>query len=216
MLRGLTNYPSARVVATLRNDESRLNIAYFYFDSTSATGCRPERALMALIAQLTQEESRFLNVVRPLYYSYSDRPSLPSVQTLREVLLSILLELTDIYIILDGIDECSKLEEILDFVAFLHMRGLQSLHIMVTSRRVREIEATILGPRFKRRAIHTEIDSGKDIERFIMHELQTRNYLRRFSTEMKAYILDNLSKRSDGMFVYSDLTETGLSNFCYS
>lgn len=168
---------------------------------------------MALIAQLIQRESNFLEIIRPLYYKYSDGPSLPDVQSLKEALLSILLEVTDSYVILDGIDECSNLEEALDFLTFLHMRGLQSLHIMVASRRIREIEATFLGARFGTRTIVTEIDSRKDIERFIMHELETRSYLREFSTELKARILDVLPKSSDGMFVLYNLWEVSNTNF---
>ena len=171
---------------------------------------------MALIAQLTQEGSKYVEIIRPLYYKYSDGSSLPSVSLLKGTLLSILFELTDSYIILDGIDECSNVEEALDLVAFLHSQGLQSLHTFVTSRRIREIEATSLGTRFGRHAIYTEIDSRKDIERFIMHELQTRTYSRKFSMELKAYILDVLPKSSDGMFVFSDLSETSNTHFCNS
>ena len=175
---------------------------------------------MALIAQLTQERSSFLPILGPLYYKYSDGPSLPSVQALKEILLSILLELTDSYVILDGIDECSNIEEALGFLTFLHARGLKGLHIMVTSRRRNEIDATFLNARFGSSAIHTVIDSleGKEkaIEIFIMHELETRSYFRKFSAELKAYILDVLSKRSEGMFVFSDLSEINNNNLFHS
>ena len=120
-------------IETLRNDDSRLNIAFFYFDSTSAEGSSLERGLMVLIAQLTQEGSKYLEIMRPLYYRYSDAPPLPSVQVFKETLLSILFEQTDSYIILDGINECSNLEEARDFLAFLRAQGPQSLHIFVTS-----------------------------------------------------------------------------------
>ena len=207
--RHLTQNSSARVVETLRRVESRLHIAFYYFNYTSAEGRSLKRGLMALIAQLTQEGSKFREIVRPLYNKYSDGSSLPSVGHLQDALLSILSKLTDSFVIFDGLDECSDLEEALAFVTNLHLRGLQSLHIMVTSRRIREIEATFLGADFGGRTIATEIDSRTDIERFIMQELENRSYLRRFPEDLKALILDALSKSSDGMFVLSYLSDVG-------
>ena len=211
--RHLTQNSSARVVEKLRRVESRLHIAFFYFNSRSAEGSSLQTGLMALIAQLTQEGSNFREIVGPLYNIYSDHSSLPNVGILQDALMSILSKLTDSFVIFDGLDECSDLEEALDFVTNLHLHGLQSLHIMVTSRRSREIEATFLGANFGGRTIVTEIDSRKDIEGFIMHELETRSYLRRFSTRLKTLILDDLSKKSDGMFVLSHLSEVSNTEF---
>jgi len=47
------------------------------------------------------------------------------------------------YIILDALDECAKLTELLDILEVIVGWGLDKLHVLVTSRRERDIASTL-------------------------------------------------------------------------
>lgn len=173
---------------------------------------------MALMAQLSPRESNIPRAVRQLYYNYAGGPPLPSVRILKETLFSILPVQTDCYVVLDAIDECSNLQETLDFVTSLQKRaieGSQFLHIMVTSRRLYEIEATFRDVRPYIYMIPTNNDTGEDMKIFILHRLNERDHFQKFSMELKALVLDVLSEKSQGMFVFYDLLKASNTNISH-
>ena len=171
---------------------------------------------MSLIGQLSSKESEIPELLQKLYHDHAGGTVLPSVQSLLKVLLIVIPMQSSCYIVLDGIDECSKLEEMLEVINVLRRHGVlrssetgvsQHLHILVTSRKLYEIEAALVEALPDAYTVFVAIDARADIERFIERKIErTFPKSQRFlesRREMSAALLD----KSGGTFVHCILTK---------
>jgi primase-polymerase (primpol)-like protein len=105
-----------------------------------------------------------------------------------------------IFIILDALDEytgSNDREELLDIIAEI-MNESKSLHILVTSRKERDIE-TKLGDLFDDRIALEESVVNGDIALYIRRKLENDDALREWDTQTKDDIEQALRERAQGM-----------------
>ena len=116
-----------------------------------------------------------------------------------------------IYIILDALDECpntygipSPREQVLTLVKeFMDLR-LPHLHVCITSRPEFDIRAT-LGPlALHSVSLHDESGQMKDIVDYVNSVVYSdaETMMKRWREEDKKMVVESLSKKADGMYVY--------------
>ncbi len=160
---------------------------------------------MSLIGQLSSKEAKVPIVVRRLYRDFAGGTELPKVQALQETMVSLLSLQPSCYIVLDGIDESSKLNDTLNVINSLRSHGTESaetLHILVTSRIVFEIEAVLSGAFPREYTMSATVDPTSDIKNWTQNELDRESgKFQKLSPELKGFISDTIVENSNGMFV---------------
>ncbi|KAJ7675968.1 ankyrin repeat-containing domain protein [Mycena polygramma] len=126
----LFDYRPAKV-ANSHPATPNFGIAYFYFDFRDEKKQLLETMLRSIIMQLSEQS--------PTPYSALDQHfkscqggKFPTYGDLLAMLDTILAEFTGTYIILDALDECSELDELVHFISTLRRWG-KSLHFLVAS-----------------------------------------------------------------------------------
>jgi Cdc6-like AAA superfamily ATPase len=124
------------------NDPGRV-VVYFYFDFNDALKQKAELMLRSLICQLSQQCVKFPANLETLMASCDNGQRQPALHALEEVLQQIIQDFPHVYIVLDALDECSEREGLTTMLELLAAWHLQNLHILLTSRRERDIERSL-------------------------------------------------------------------------
>jgi hypothetical protein len=112
-------------------------------------------------------------------------------------------ELQSIFIVIDALDECSRLDnerqEVLDLINEMGRWSHKSLHLLVTSRKEADIEETL-----RHLLTHPPISIqgsqvAADIELFIDNRLETGSKFKRLPPDLKLEIRAALVKGANGM-----------------
>lgn len=100
-----------------------------------------ELMIKSLVMQLCQQCLRIPSVLNSLFIS--SNPRQPSSDALLNTLRQVCGEFVSTYIILDALDECANQEELLSTLETVAGWHLESLHIIATSRKVRDFEESL-------------------------------------------------------------------------
>ena len=117
-----------------------------------------------------------------------------------ELLKDILTEFSEVYIIVDALDECATWDELLAMLEEIVGWELQHVHVIVTSRKELEIEKVLED--FKGPGKHICIQNDavdKDIILLVKQQLISRKSLERKTAGIKASIENALTKGAQGM-----------------
>ncbi len=109
----------------------------------------------------------------------------------------------DVYLIMDALDECRELDDVLELIQAIRGWGLANCHILVTSRKEQSITAF-----FAQMELHSfvEVDLATtapvdgDIQAYIAHELSHHAHLQKWGQDGCDLIHDTLIKQANGMF----------------
>ncbi|KAJ7676013.1 ankyrin repeat-containing domain protein [Mycena polygramma] len=126
----LFRYRSAKI-ANSQPNAPNCAIAYFYFDFRDEKKQLVDNMLRSIIMQLS-EQSRTPYSVLDQHFKSCQGGKFPTYGDLLAMLDTILAEFTGTYIILDALDECSELDELVHFISTLRGWG-KSLHFLVAS-----------------------------------------------------------------------------------
>ncbi|MCJ1401500.1 hypothetical protein MMC11_004714 [Xylographa trunciseda] len=167
-----------------------------------------ENILASLLKQLTQEHDFIHSALLKLYERHQERNTPPSLDEVFETLSSVVQAYTEMYFIIDGLDECS--EE----VRWGLVERLQSfepkLHLMITSRYLDSIAEELEG--FSR----FEIKANKvDIELFIDHQIRKNRNLRKIiykSPSLRQDMKVAVVKTAENMFLLARLHVESLTS----
>ncbi|KAF2790565.1 HET-domain-containing protein [Melanomma pulvis-pyrius CBS 109.77] len=178
-------------------------VAYFYFDFNDVQKQSPELMLHSLICQLLQQFVKIPASLNTLFSSSNNGQQQPSLHTLEEMLQQIIQELPHVYMVLDAMDECSKRAELVDILETLAAWQLQNLHILMTSRRERDIESSL--ETFMDRQTFICIQSelvDKDIQKYVQRRLSDDKRLNKWGKNftLRQEIEAALMKGAHGMF----------------
>jgi hypothetical protein len=138
-----------------------------------------ENILGSLAKQLVEDQGVTLKPLQELYERHHARGTSPSQDDISEILLSLMGMYTDVFFVVDALDECG--EEI-RWGLVEKLRGFQpKVHLMITSRFLDSIEEELEG--FER----LEIKANKaDIELFIDQQIMKNKNLRRIAEKSPA------------------------------
>jgi hypothetical protein len=179
-----------------------LAVLYFYFDFNEAEKQQHEKMIRSLIIQLS---FRCKDTPRDLQSLFSfcrdgDRP--PPLDELLAILQKMIREFKGIYIILDALDECGDRGKLLEDIETITGWELENLHILVTSRREKDIEESLdsLVDGTNKICIQSALVND-DIRTYIYKRLRTDQKLKRWQnrSEVQQEIETVLMSKADGM-----------------
>ena len=117
-------------------------IAYFYFDFQSKdTSLRA--VLQSLIKQLSLQCSRIPEVLEKLFTQNANGYQPATLEELTSTIMSIIGDFQEVYVVFDALDECPERDELMILLRKLHDGKLDTLHLLATSRKERDIEDTL-------------------------------------------------------------------------
>ena len=188
------------IVDKLPEASESLGIAYFFFDGRDSQQELQlhNKLIRTLISQLS--DSRHGGITEQLAHLYKRCGELqqPSDEQLQNVLRDILDNFSQVFIIIDALDECTDREKTLNWVNKLISdtnRKAANLHIAITSRPEIDIHKvfTALDP--------NSIDVGeantKDIVEYLTLQVESK-----FMKYDRAKIISELMLHAEGSYVY--------------
>jgi hypothetical protein len=186
-------------------DDTSMVTAYFYFDFNDTQKQVPELMLRTLLCQLLQRAVTIPEGIEALYASYENRRQPPSLHAFLEALRLMLQEFTQVYIVLDALDECTQRSELMDMLKTIAGWQLNNVHLLMTSRNEREIESSL-----KSFVIEEDIVClqrgvvDKDIERYVQRRLSYDKDLAKWNKDaaVRQEIEAALMRGACGMYVH--------------
>jgi hypothetical protein len=184
-------------------------MAYCFFDYRDTDIQTRHYILSSLLIQLSNQSNPCCDVLDDLYKTHhKDPPQMPSGRVLTEYLKKMLSApgQTQIYIILDGLDESpsspgspSPREDILQLVEELTKFRLKNFRLCVSSRPEIDIRKALepLSPSWI--SLENESRQKQDVIDFIKRFVDSDPMMQRWETEDKELVFETLSRRADGM-----------------
>ncbi|OBT61015.1 hypothetical protein VE03_09611 [Pseudogymnoascus sp. 23342-1-I1] len=118
-------------------------VAYFYFDFKDEEKQNPELMVRSLICQLSRKCVKIPTSLELLFSSCDNGKRYPSLDSQLKALEQMIQEYPQCYIILDALDECKDRAELMDTLSQITSWQVDKLHVLVTSRKEREIETSL-------------------------------------------------------------------------
>ncbi|KAI1522072.1 hypothetical protein PtrSN002B_012259 [Pyrenophora tritici-repentis] len=112
-------------------------------------------------------------------------------------------EFTHVYIILDALDECSQRSELMDILETVAGWQLNNLHLLMTSRKERDIESSLESYVGEEDAVCLQRDVvDKDIQRYVQQRLRVDKGLAKWNKDatIRQEIEEALMHGARGMF----------------
>ncbi|KAF8499924.1 hypothetical protein JB92DRAFT_2677543, partial [Gautieria morchelliformis] len=119
-----------------------LAVAFFYFDFNNKD-TQPDAVLRSLVVQLSLQCASTPSALAALFSRSADGRRSPSPEELMSTLKVLVEGFQIVYIVFDALDECSERNTFLTLLREVVSWGLGSLHLLVTSRKERDIEETL-------------------------------------------------------------------------
>lgn len=177
--------------------------AVFYFSFSDKRKQTYEDLLLSLVAQLGYKGSG-LSMLQQAY-NRADR-RLPGFEELQQILLASFQSFDRIFCHLDALDECpwsdGERQRILDGLEKLLGDGrAQNAHFIMTSRDLPDIRQLMEQLDAQSICLSSQrVDA--DIHRYVSTQLDRVPKLSRLDSTTKSLVEENLTQRSDGMYVY--------------
>jgi len=188
-----------------RNINSKMAVAYFYFDFNDLEKQKSDNMMRSLITQLSAQSTKHLKQLESLFLSCSNGERQPDSQRLPLVLKDIIEVSDKISIIIDALDECSNTQELQEHIEEIQRWGLPQLHMLLTSRRLMDIEEMIdpLTDAEDRICIQSALVDA-DIQTYVHERLQNDRRFKRWRSRphVQEEIKMELMKKADGMLVH--------------
>ena len=177
-------------------------VLYFFFDFNDVEKQGHEKMIRSLIQQLFSQCATASPVLESLYSSCTNGGRQPTYDALLTSLHRILKDLDGIYIILDALDECAEIHDVLTDIGELVAWKDVNLHILTTSRREKDIEPSmdLLNGGLEKFDIKGSL-VNHDIRVYIHNRLTTDRALKRWQNQrsIQQEIEDTLMEKADGM-----------------
>jgi hypothetical protein len=178
--------------------------AYFFFDFSDAQKQDPEIMVRSLLCQLSQQSIKIPASLDALFSSCESGQRQPSLSALMNALQSMIQDLPQTYIVLDALDECTQRVELMDIFETIVGWKVGSLHLLVTSRKERDIESSL--EEFvdgQNRICLQSVIVDKDIQRYVRQRLSDDKRLQIWKKDasMMRQIETVLMSGAKGMYV---------------
>ena len=169
----------------LRKTNQPPAVAFFYFDFSDHEKQKYDNLLRSLIVQLSSQCPEAMPILKALYSKYSSGTWKATASNLETALSEIISVSGRVYIVIDALDECIEQDELLLWLADLQ---LENLHILVTSRREKDIE-DYLGPvttwKINLQSALVDQDIGLYISSLVEKDPKLRKWEGKFETKLE-------------------------------
>jgi ankyrin repeat protein len=203
---GKTILSSSIIAELLKSREEDIGkaVVYFYFDFADPQKRDCDIMIQSLISQLSHQCVRASSALEKLFSSCGDGIRSPSTDAAIHSLREIILEFPETYIILDALDECANRKELMNIIQTMNSWMIDSMHIMVTSRKERDIENALGQFIYKHQVTSLQRELvDLDIHNYIHERLLHDKDLEKWSKDEKIRkdIEITLMKGAQGMYV---------------
>ncbi|KAF8489409.1 hypothetical protein JB92DRAFT_2820030 [Gautieria morchelliformis] len=219
-LHGIPGAGKTVLCSTIIEDVSRrcqsdpsVAFVYFYFDFRSSD-TRPNDALRSSIKQLSLRRAAIPVALAKLFEANKEGQRAPTPEQLMATLKAIIGTFQNVYIIFDALDECPQRDELLTMLREIHGWGLDTIHMLASSRRERDIEETLdtlVSHQIPMDACLVDDDIRTHVCKTLDHDIK----FRRCSPEEKQLIESTLINGAHGMFRWAVCQLDALRN-CFS
>ncbi|OWY50036.1 HET-like protein [Alternaria alternata] len=185
------------------HDNTSMVMAYFYFDFNDTQKQDPELMLRSLLCQLLQSSVGIPKGVDALFSSCENGQRKPSSHALLQVTKEAAQEFTHVYVVLDALDECAQRSELMDMLEAVAEWQLDNLHLLMTSRKERDIERSLEGYIEEQDAVCLQRDVvDQDIQRYVQQRLRVDKDLAKWNKDaaVRQEIEAALMRGACGMF----------------
>jgi hypothetical protein len=142
---------TSTVIQYLRDaysSDPRTALAYFYFSFSDSQRQNVCGMLASLVKQLCARRPILPQPMKHLY-EYTERGERPDAKTLEKILMSAMSGFSDVYVVIDALDECPVSQgergRLLATIRRIATAAPDNLHLFCTSRKETDIDA-VLGP----------------------------------------------------------------------
>ena len=190
-------------------DAGKVSLAYFYFDFRDEEKKQDFlNFIKSLLVQLSTYSLPCCKIISRLYSTHAKGAQQPSNVILRACLREMLSAVAEkpIYIIVDALDECPDLsgmptprEDVLNLLESLVRVGIPNLHICVTSRPEVDIKIVLEPLADISVSLHDEYGQREDILNYVTNVVHTDKKMRRWRSDQKDLVVEELSQKADGM-----------------
>ncbi|XP_014553175.1 hypothetical protein COCVIDRAFT_75541, partial [Bipolaris victoriae FI3] len=177
--------------------------AYFYFDFNDTQKQDPELMLRSLLRQLLQRSIMIPKGVDALFSACENGQRQPSLHALLELTLQVMRQFTHAYIVLDALDECTQRQELMCMLETVAAWQLENRHILMTSRKERDIESSLESYIKEEDTICLQRDVvDSDIRRYVQQRLSDDKTLTKWNKDaaIRQEIEAALMQGACGMF----------------
>ncbi|KAF2823360.1 hypothetical protein CC86DRAFT_396160 [Ophiobolus disseminans] len=177
--------------------------AYFYFDFNNIQKQNPVLMLRSLLCQLLRRAVMIPKGVDVLFSSCENGQRKPSLHALLDVTRQVAQEFAHVYVVLDALDECSQRSELMDMLEIVAGWQLDNLHLLMTSRKERDIETSLQGYVREEDTVCLQRDVvDKDIQRYVQQQLSEKKNLVKWNKDaaIRQEIQAALMHGARGMF----------------
>ncbi|KAG9187069.1 hypothetical protein G6011_10177 [Alternaria panax] len=185
------------------HDDTSMATVYFYFDFNDAHKQDPELMLRSLLCQLLRRAVVIPKGVDASFSSCENGQRKPSLHVLLDVTRQAAREFAHVYIILDALDECAQRSELMDMLETVAGWQLDNLHLLMTSRKERDIESSLESYVAEEGAVCLQRDVvDKDIQRYVQQRLRVDKGLAKWNKDaaVRQDIEEALMHGARGMF----------------
>ena len=173
-------------------------MAYFYCDVSDAKKRNVTDILSSLVFHLLTWQPSDLSLLHRTYDDSMDGLSKPFDDLLLHILKQFMSGFEMTYILIDALDECLKMGQILKFIHTLHEWEIEKCHLLVTSRKEQQIMES-MGVMLPLEIDMSQMPVDDDIKKYVEFMLQYSPELERWSPIEKDLIRKGLLGKAKGM-----------------
>jgi hypothetical protein len=180
-------------------------LAYFFFDFNDAAKQSAINMVKSLISQLCRQRPDIPPALDYLFQKCHDGDHSPTWHDLKAVLPICTDSFTDVYIVVDALDECSttngERERLLELLPEIHDLNQDAIHLLVTSRRELDIDEVLVEILTQKTETPISIQDAmhdKDIRLHISKQLMSAKF-KRWPKSIKLEVETALGQEVDGM-----------------
>ncbi|KAG8527333.1 uncharacterized protein KY384_007485 [Bacidia gigantensis] len=187
------------------NNHPDIAVVYFFFDFQDSRKQSPDRLLRSLLEQLAAESEDAVWSVRQLYDNCAKGRAQPSREQMHNACSDAMGSFEQVFIIVDGLDECNALEYSELGVALEDlMAKSDNVHLIALSQPIQAIQNFMKRISQQTMAIKG-MEVSRDIEIYVRQRIQDSVAMSFRSSEQLHDIAERLCKASGGMFRWVQL-----------
>ena len=183
-------------------------LVIFYYDFREDSKQHLTGLLSSVLFQLSDQSDSYYDVLSAFYSTHRNGAQSPGDDKLIQCFMELLKRpgARPVYLVVDALDECpttsslsSPREKLLSFLEDLVEAQLPNLRICVTSRPEIDIKVILEPLAFRSVILHNESGQKADIMKYIEWTVNTHSNMRNWNPEHKQLVIDELTKKADGM-----------------
>ena len=178
------------------------NLTYFFFDFNDPEKQQSSGMIRSIASQLYSQSNDTMTELESLFSKCQDSQQPAELAALMATLQAAVRNAEHTYIILDALDECSDIVELLAVIQKIVEWNIPALHLLCTSRWLTTVKETMENPTQSAHVIQIEGQMvDKDISNYISQTLQTDPKLKRWRgrPDVREEIRIAMTEKVDGM-----------------